>query len=433
MHHIESAASGAFPRPTPSASTLPTATSTTTSCSDTCSAEENSELRGRIARNGSRSKCWVRRSVSALLLLLVASAHAQDFGRFGYEAPVEIPHFAVDVKGFRIKQDRADLFGFETTSRIWKAVQTSSTEQTILLTGGGRSPVKVRFDLHGSGFSLFFRKGISFRLSSTQAPYLTWSEGSVGSDVPTPSAQWLIVSFRDSQPPLLISMLSGPASFELKGKSGAWRLNCVQPYEGWIRVSAPFGLAPMATNSAAALGSLKARVAPLLKYLTGPVPKLLKLETTEQEGALTANWIYDRPYALVPLPAVLASLGGYPLKLESSSFRIDSTDPSGPLSVLTENVMRIRFPIRRVPTGRALALGAPKIEPLATVSTIDLPSIGELALSNLSANRDVLVKETAEEVLGQYLSEVDYSVEPNTNQRLPFRADGSGLDLAAAH
>jgi hypothetical protein len=94
--------------------------------------------------------------------------------------------------------------------------------------------------------------------------------------------------------------------------------------------------------------------------------------------------------------------------------------------------MRIRFPVRRVPTGRALALGAPKVEPLSTVSTIDLPSICELALSNLSANRDVLVKETAEDVLGRYLGDVAYSVEPNTNQRLPFDANGVGLDVAAA-
>jgi hypothetical protein len=261
---------------------------------------------------------------------------------------------------------------------------------------------------------------------------LTWSEGSAGADVPTPSAQWILVSFRDSQPPLLMAMLSGPESFELKGKPGAWQLMSASKYEGWIRFSAPLGLTPLATNSAAALGSLKVRVAPLLKYLTGPVPKLLKVETIEQEGGLTANWTFDRPYALVPIPVVLASLGGYPLKLESNSFRIDSTDPSGPLSVLTEDVMRLRFPVRRIPTGRALALGAPKLEPLATVSTIDMPSICELAFSNLTANRDALVKETSDDVLGRYLSDVAYSVEPNTNQRLPYDGNGVGLDVAAA-
>jgi hypothetical protein len=366
-------------------------------------------------------------------LAIAGDPATQEFGRFGYVERVEIPHFDVNLKGFRIQNDRADTFYFESASRRWRPVQTTAFEQTVVLSGIGRSPEKVRFDLGGSGFQMFFRHGLSFRLTSTQAPYLTWSEGSVGPGVPTPASPWILVSFRDAQPPLLISFLGSPSALTVSGKPGDWRLAAAEGFQGWVRFAAPLGLEGYTTNSAAALGGLKAKCKPLLKYLTGPVPKLLSVETKDEPTGVTATWTFDRPYALLPVPALLANLGGYPLKLQSSSFRIDSTDPSGPLSVAQESIVRIRFPVRRIPTGRALSVGSPKADPIGTVSPLDVPSVAELALSNLLACRDDLTKESAEAALSRYLSDVSYGIEPSTNQRLPYQPDGIGLDLAAAH
>ena len=367
------------------------------------------------------------------MLLVSVRGEAQSFGRFGYTEALEIPGFKVDRSGFKVKQDQADTFAFENPSKAWKPLLTSEQGQTVWLQGVGRSPDKARFDLLGTGFSLHFTNGIGFRLTSTQAPYLTWMEGSVGAGVPTPNVQWLLVSFRDSQPPLLFALMDGTSPFEISGKLGDWRLRSAEPYAGWMRVVAPIGLKALATNTASSLGELTVQVKPLLKYFTEPIPKLLGLTVADEPAAVVATWAFDRPYAVVPLPAILANIGGYPLKLETPTVRIDSTDVSGPTSIALDSFLRIRFPVKRIPTGRALVLGAPKADPMGTVSPIDVPSVSELAFANLPAYRDELTKDLAEETLGKYLGEAAYGAEPFTNQRLPYGESGAGIDLAAAH
>jgi len=368
-----------------------------------------------------------------LALFAAATAAAQAFGRFGYSDEFPVAGFEFDRTGFRVRHERADRFYFEEPSRIWSSLTTTEFGQTFGLSGVGRSPFKARIDLTAPGFSLYFRNGVGFRLNSTSAPYLTWKEGSVGANVPTPALKWILVSFRDDQPPLLISLLGSPAPFKVSGRPGDWRLRTEGLYAGWVRVAAPIGTTSQATNSATALGQLKERVLPLAPYLSDAPPQLEKVDIAEDPTSVTATWTFDRPYAVVPVPALLANLGGYGLKLDSPTIRLDSSDPEGPTSILKERTLRIRFPIRRMPTGRSLALGAPTLTPIGTVSPIDPASVVELALANLPACRDRLTKETAEQALAKYLQDANYALEPHTNQRLPFEPNGAGLDLAAAH
>ena len=360
-------------------------------------------------------------------------AAAQPFGRFGYTEKVEVPGFEVDRAGFRIVSDRADRFQFEKASTRWNPLLTTETSQTIGLSGVGRSPLKLRVDLLGAGIQLYFQNGLSLGLGSTQSPYLSWIEGSVGPGVPTPAVEWLLVSFRDSQPPLLISTPGRKTAYQVSGKAGAWRLMAVGGFQGWLRATAPNGGLPMATNSASALGNLLVQIKPKLKYLVGPVPTITGVDLAEDADGITATWNFDRPYAVVPIPALLAPVGGYPLRLETPTYRLDSTDPSGPISVVQDKLMRIRFPVRRIPTGRPVTLGAPPDGGIGTVSPLDIPGVGDLAFANLTAARDDLTKETTEETLAKYLQMANYAVEPHTNQRLPFGEDGAGMDLAAAH
>ena len=374
-----------------------------------------------------------RRTISALVVAIVAvAAQAQAFGRFGYSETVDIPTFTVTKDGFRIKHDRADMFRFAEPAKRWRALLTSDLSQTVSLGAQEGNPEKARFDLLGAGFSLYFRSGMSLRLSSTAGPYITWHEGSAGPGVPTPKVDWLLISFRDSQPPVLLTLQGAKAAFQVKGRSGDWRLESEEPLAAWVRVVAPSGLLPQATNSAAALGELKGRVQKNLKYFLGPVPKLVDLKLESDETGVSATWEFDRPYAIVPMAASLAALGGYPLRMSSSTIRIDSSDPDGPVSVLTDTQMSIRFPVRRVPTGRALTLGMPSIPPTGTISPLDVEGVSELALLNLLALRDDLARETADETLTKYLGEANYTTEPHTNQRLPFGENGEGIDLAAA-
>ena len=210
-------------------------------------------------------------------------------GRFGYTESVDIPGFLVERKGFKVRQDQADWFGFEMPSKIWKPVATDEFSQTVQLTGAGLSPEKARFDLLGAGFSLYFRHGIGLKLTSIQAPYLGWDEGSVGPGVPTPNLQWVLVSFRDSQPPLLLAVQGPKEAFRISGKPGDWRLRSATPYQGWVRVTAPLGLRPFATNTASSLGALTLQVKPLLKYLMDPIPKLLGAEYVDEPTAVTVS------------------------------------------------------------------------------------------------------------------------------------------------
>lgn len=365
-------------------------------------------------------------------MLVAAAVQAQAFGRFGYAESVDIPGFEVDRNGFRVRQDRADRFSYEVPAARWRALLTSELSQTVSLGARDGNPEKARFDLLGTGFSLYFRAGLALKLSSNSAPYLTWEEGSAGPGVPTPKVGWLLVSFRDAQPPVLFSLMGGKRSFILSGRSGNWTLRSEDKVGLWVRVNVPIGLEPKATNSAAALGELTQRVKRSVKYYVDPVPQLTDLQVREDETGVVAKWIFDRPFAVVPLAALLAPLGGYPLRMSSATIRIDSTDRDGPTSVLVEKEMTVRFPVQRIPTGRALTLGMPSADPPGTVSSIDVQGVSELALLNLLAARDELARESAEAIVSRYLSEVHYTTEPHSNQRLPFGEDGAGIDLAAA-
>lgn len=374
-----------------------------------------------------------QRTISAVLVAFLAvAAQAQAFGRFGYSETVDVPTFVVTKEGFRLKHERADMFRFAEPAKRWRALLTSDLSQTVSLGAQEGNPEKARFDLLGAGFSLYFRSGMSLRLGSTAGPYITWHEGSAGPGVPTPKVDWLLISFRDSQPPVLLTLQGAKAAFQVKGRAGEWRLESEGPLGSWVRVVAPTGLKPSATNSAAALGELKSRVQRDLKYYSGPAPKLLDLKLESDETGVSATWEFDRPYAVVPLAATLAPLGGYPMRFSSSSIRIDSSDPEGPVSVLADTQMSIRFPVRRIPTGRALTLGMPSLPPTGTISPLDVEGVSELALLNLLSLRDDLARESADEILTKYLGEANYTTEPHTNQRLPFGENGEGIDLAAA-
>ncbi len=370
-----------------------------------------------------------------LCAALALGAHlgwSQAFGRFGYTEKVAVPSFEVTREGFQIKSPLADGFRFETASTWWRPLATSEYQQVVGLSGVGRSPSKVRFDLFEPGFALYFGTGVGLHTASTAAPYLSWAEGSVGPGVPTPKVSWLMLSFRNAQPPVVLAFLGPPAAVTLTGRSGDWTLRTDSLYQGWVRVVAPFGVRGYSTNTAAELGRLVKRVVAEAAVWTAPAPRLLDVRVTEEPTAVTAVWTFDRPGALVPTPITLAPLGGYPLKLQSKTRRIGA-DEEGPLVIGEESALVVRMPVRRVPTGRGVGVGGRASDAIGTVSPIDLPSVVEIALQNLCGTRDSLARQAGEDVLGAFLSDARYEVEPYTNQRLPFAAGGEGMDLVAAH
>lgn len=357
---------------------------------------------------------------------------AQAFGRFGYASSLTLPGFTLDREGFTAVHPAADRIRFGHPSDRWKPLLTSSTEQTVSLQEFAGNPSKVRVNLLAPGFSVYFPQGIVLRLTSTAAPYLTWREGSASSGVPTPDVKWAVLSFRDAQPPLIFGFQGNPASLQVTGKPGAWTVQSAPGFQGWVRVGLPVGQQADAANSAAALGRLAKAAEAEETLWTQPTPVTTSLTLAPDEDGVLATWKFDRRNAQVPLAVSMAALGGYPLKVLSPIRRVAFTLDQAPIDVCTERELSVRFPIRRVPNGRGLALNATLSEPLGTISPIDIPSVVELALETMTSTRDVQTRKVAEQTIAEYLGQATYVKEPWSDQTLPYAVDGNGIDLAAA-
>lgn len=373
----------------------------------------------------------MRFSASVISLTLASVALAAPFGRFGYSAAPFVPGFEVDRGGFRAKAPGAPAFRFDQPSTYWKPVATTEMSQSASLSGFIRTPTKFRQDLTALGFHLHFANGFRFRLSTKEAPFLTWPEASVGPGVPTPSVRWVGISFKDHVPPIVLGFMDGPSTMVVKGRAGDWSIE--SPAKGWVRIALPYGTMGVSTESAAKLGALGTMLKRHDPLWYGPSPQLTATEVVSDATSLTVTWKFSGANAVVPYPVVLAPLAGYRVAPKSPVVRLDGYTEEGPLAVTTTPELTVRFPIRNIGTGRVLAAGEPKDESLVTVDPFDPRSVAELALHNLVGRRDRLVRSTVDEACSSFLSEVPTDTEPNTMQRFPFRQDGTGLDLAAAH
>ncbi len=374
-----------------------------------------------------------RRLISALALGALASlGWGQAFGRFGYTEAPRQGGIIVDRSGFVACQSAADKFSFSKPSVLWRPLKTTDTGQSVLLTGGSRLPVKAKFNLLAPGPELYFESGMRLDLGSTAAPYVTWNEGSAGADIPTPDVSWVLISFKNPQPPVLLVFRDAQASVTLSGRPGDWHIITERPFRGWVRVVLPFGTEAIAAGGAAALGHQSERLMKSLADWTSPAPVLTGFSVKGDSDGVSASWSFDRPGALVPTAALLAPEGGYGLKLLTKPKVLDGETDDGPRSAVTGRSLMMRFPIRRIPNGRALGLGDIKIEAPATMSEVDIPSVADLALECLLAARDASVQKMGDDTLASYLNGADYAPEPCTAQSLPYRADGQGIDIAAS-
>lgn len=343
-----------------------------------------------------------------------------------------VPGFRIDAAGFRVNNSASTTFRFAIPSIEWTPLTTSGYAQTVRLAGAGGSPMRIKAESWAQGFSMYVEKGLVLKLSSEQAPFLSWEEGSVGVDVPMPPARWVLVSFRDNQPPIVLCFLSGPAELVVKGKSGEFGLTTTKPYKGWIRVIAPTGTAPRATSTAKALGELAKLVKKQINtWLVWPA-QLKKTEVVGDSLGVVAKWTFDKSGAVLPYPSLLAPLGGYLLKVKSDYEKLDIFTEEGPVCVAKSTEIAIRFPVRRIPTGRSLPVGTQNYELIGSASALDLGSVCELALTNLMGYRDNQLRSLGEDTMAHYLAEATYTQEPFTKQQLAFRANGVGADLCAA-
>ena len=338
-----------------------------------------------------------------------------------------------DRSGFIANDPTAQKVRFGSAVRDWRGATGSEIEHVVTLTSGAGSPTKLGFNLLSLGASMYFPTGIDLQVGSIGAPYLSWEQGTVSDGIPTPKASWLLLSFKDKQPPIVIGFLDTPTSLQISGSPGNWHIKSAKEYKGWVRVGLPKGLEPQLANTPGALGRLATATASLSNFWTERSPKLLHTKLEADLHSVTATWEFDHSGAVVPEPAVLANLGNYRISIKTPTRKLPLWTEDGPISVVVGTSLIIRFPIKRIPSGRAISLGAEPNDAIGTVSPIDITSVVDLALDSMVAGRDTLTRKSAEEASNEFVSQANFAMEPWTQQQLPYDAFGHGIDLAAAH
>lgn len=369
---------------------------------------------------------------SALAFLIMTGLGAQAFGRFGYSVVPVIPGFSLDKAGFRAKQPRADRLTFAAPAEQWKPIDVSSVSTTYALGGKNRAPSKLRVNLLAPGFELYFANGFSLDVSTLQGPYLTWADASIGPPNPTPEVPWVALSFSDAQPPILLSFEGKSCGVRITGKSGQWRIENATAFQGWVRVALPLGIVPMAATEVSQLGTLAQAVKSHDVFWNRPAPQIVSTSIKEDIDSLTATWTYDRPGVLVSTGLLLANLGGYSPTITSITRRIEAPTEEGPISYCIDSKLVVRFPIRRIPSGRSLTVGEAPSGEIGALSPFDISSVVRLALMNLIASGDDVAFSSADGILSDYLLGARYEEEPITGQKMPFEVNGKGLDAASA-
>ncbi|MCH7904552.1 MAG: hypothetical protein IH944_08300 [Armatimonadetes bacterium] len=373
-------------------------------------------------------KSWARASISAAAVCFAALAVAQSFGRFGYSSIPQVPGFRLFQEGFRAQNPSSGLIRFASP---WSGTPVEVSERRATYVGERRegSPQKIRVDLRRPGFELYFPLGFRFTVSSPQSPYLTWPEGSAGADVPIPASKWFMLSFRTRQPPVLFVFDEFPVGVRITGQSGQWTIESTEHFEGWIRVCLPLGARETELLTAAQLGQAVKAIERDESFWTQKNPSLLDFRIRSDEDGVTAVWTFDRPGAVVPAAALLSRAGGYPIQILSGIRETSAELWDGVIAYTTEPKLAITFPMRRVPTGRALTIAAK--DPLV-IEGDDISALVELALSNLVASSRAGLAKDIDERLNRYRDAAVYTREANTGQRHPFAADGTGFDDFAA-
>lgn len=342
-----------------------------------------------------------------------------------------MPGFSIDAAGFRTKASGSDTFKFVKPLDLHRNTATQEKASYSCRTFAG-CPQAIRVGLRAPGFEMYCPYGLQLKVASLTAPKLTVKGATYGEGTPAPAVPWVLVTFSDKQPPVLLSFLDAPPETIVEGSVGDWKLKTVTLYQGWIRVSLPFGLEASSANSVSTLGEMAQAVDKLEPLFTQPAPEVVAKTYDSNETSLTVRWRFDRAGALVPPSAILAKAGGYKIKTLTPVIDSGKGTEEGPIVFCKGTDLALQFPLNRIPTGRSLNLGDAVYQPPNTMPA-SLSSTVELALANLVGSRSKAVVSSSEAALEEYFSKTIYATEPLSRSKLPFSASGEGMDLAAAN
>ena len=289
----------------------------------------------------------------------------------------------------------------------------------------------MQMDLSVPGFSLYFPKGIDLQIGSIGAPFLSWSEGSVDQAVATPALPWILVSFRQGQPPVLFSFKDHPQATIIDGEPGQWHLRTVGSFSGWVRVLLPFGLDVRSAVTASSLGELAQKVTADQDLWSGAPPKLLNTKVETDATGITVTWVFDKAGALVPQAALLSGFGGYPLHVTTKISQLETSSEEGPMAITREPNLSIRFPLQAWPKCRYMAFQNGVREMPA--APLDVAGAVKWAFRSLASDFSSDENSVAGQALITFLSHAKGDVEQFTGVRYTYGASGVGYDVTAAH
>jgi hypothetical protein len=354
-------------------------------------------------------------------VISAAAALAAGFGQFAFVHEHHLFGFDVSPSAFKVQGGMVFTLGPEREGFV--SAKVSRYGKTLSMRPEPGAPTRIAYETGCLGFSLQYRDGMVLT-GEGPAPYLTWFEGSVGPGVPTAKAPWVLMSWGEAKPPILLCF-DPPASLDVTATTDGFVLDAGR-FSGTVRVRLPFGFEELATPNAAALGAISERLQPLLKELMLPGPALTAAKVFEGEGGVTGVWTFDRAGAVIPPPLVEAVHSG-----QARMFSKTAPGPSG-FVFCAETELRVGFRAARLKPGLGFVYGSAPAGP-ATISEIDPQSVAEAVLAELGGSADVRTLDALAEATRAFRRNLKPVVEPLTKTSLPFARDGSGSAIAAAH
>ncbi|MFW5697402.1 MAG: hypothetical protein ACOCX1_02445, partial [Fimbriimonadaceae bacterium] len=278
------------------------------------------------------------------------------------------------------------------------------------------------------------------KFGSFEAPLLSYEGATLGAGNPTPPEQpWILLTFQHSHPPLLMTFQEPYPELVVEGEPGDWQLTTLDPYTGWVRFALPEGHRSLRIRSriegSVDIGRLAATVQKVknnLQVYQVEEPTILDQEIRSDEESITVVYRLSRARALAPPVLALAKAGGYPLEVLSPVSDAEADLLDGPTLYTLQDKLAVRFPMARIPTGRALVDDAQDGEP-TEVDPSSPGSVVELAFHSLLGQRDKQVATASETALNLFLSQAVYQSEPVSGATLPLDSSGTGAELVAAY
>lgn len=353
------------------------------------------------------------------------------FGWFAFSDTHTLPLFEVTPCSFRVRSEHAKEIFFSEDAEGIHCPRLSRYRKIVALAPRSRSPFRVVLELASLGFSMEFRDGVRL-MGSGDPPMLSWGEGSVGVGIPTPAVRWVLLTWKEPQPPLLLSLSEGACAWIVRRVGSSFVIETVDRYAGWVRVQAPFGRDEMVGATARDLGMIQKKLKPRLPTLLAGEPNLVDVRVTLVDGGFTVTWRFDKPGALVPIP-LLSREGGFPVKLVSS-VEPATLEALPSHYVSKEKDIRAYFSVVELYPGRPVVQSTSQIvEGPATLSHIDAPSVCELALAYLAGLGDEKLVRAMDTAFTAFIRDQPHELEPRTGLRFYFSRDGRGSRLAAAY